>query len=120
VSATEAPRANRDGQPCPSWCTTDHDKPIIDGEPMYGFMAIHNSDNLSHGFPPVAVKVTRWPLEEKTTVRVDGADRLRITADQAAALALILEARHSLAGIASLIDELRYAAQVAWDTDGAS
>lgn len=28
MTKDQAPRANRDGHPCPSWCTTDHGTPI--------------------------------------------------------------------------------------------
>jgi hypothetical protein len=42
---TESPpgRANRDGHPCPPWCTIDHDQELIPGR----FSAAHGADTAS-------------------------------------------------------------------------
>lgn len=39
---------NRDGETCPSWCTTDHDEELIPGHPDHGFMGTHRSDPVHH------------------------------------------------------------------------
>ena len=110
-------RTNRLGQPCPTWCTTDHDQLVIDGQPKYGFVLGHNSDYMTIDRPGWgAVKVSRYPREE-AKVRLDGAKQIHLTPEQADALAQILEDRNSLSGIGHLIDELRTAAQIARDTN---
>lgn len=44
VSDTRAPRANRDGDQCPPWCTQDHDLPLIPDNPAHGYIGGHWSD----------------------------------------------------------------------------
>lgn len=119
MSASGAPRANRLGQACPSWCTQEHDRLVVDGKPEFGYLNGHSSDYMPSGrLSWGAVKVSRLAQEETTKVRLDGAEQFRFSPEQADALAELLEDRHSLSGIGHLIDELRAAAQIARDTDG--
>lgn len=116
TSRQDSPRANRAGHPCPAWCTTNHDELLVDGNPGFGYMDNHTSSYLDSGPHLGAVKVARSARKGTTEVRLYGPG-LSLTPEEADALAQLLEDRHSLAGIASLIDELRSAAQIARDTD---
>ena len=118
TSQQDSPRTNRAGDVCPTWCTTNHDELIIAGEPRYGYLLNHNSDYMTSERPSLdAVKVSRLAQEGAAKVRLDGLMQIHLAPEQADSLAQMLENRHSLSGIASLIDELRAAAQIARDTD---
>ena len=106
-------RTNHLGQPCPTWCTANHDLLLIEGKAEFGFLDLHNSDYMASGG---AVVLSRLQRETETKVRLTGPRMIRLTPEDAESLAQILEDRHSLSGIASLIDELRTAAQIARDT----
>ena len=42
--ATDAPRMNRQGDLCPSWCTTDHNRVLVPGSAIY--QDAHKSDRI--------------------------------------------------------------------------
>ncbi len=111
TQSEEAVRANRDGDPCPPWCTTPHDVMTVDGDPRFGYLSIHASDYMvTRGG---AVKVTKRP-GAPARLRVDGGEQFHLTPAQAETLAEILEAAAD--GPADLAGQLRCAASVARDT----
>lgn len=117
MSALEAPRANRDGDPCPPWCVTDHDELLIPGQPVFGYLANHVSDPMTGELHPMAVKVCRYP--DGTAVEIDRhVTILKLSAQQAGNLADVLEWLPGLLGTSQLIDELRVAAAIALEAEG--
>jgi hypothetical protein len=40
VNASQVTRANRDGHPCPRWCTADHDEELVPGY----FSLVHKAE----------------------------------------------------------------------------
>lgn len=111
-------RANRDGDPCPSWCTQDHGELLIPGKPVFGYMDGHASDPMTAELAPTSVKVRRAPGQKTVTVDVDRIVNLvSLTPDRARALADVLDCCRSREDVWQLIGELRTAAGIALDTD---
>lgn len=123
-AAAAKPRANRNGDACPTWCATDHDVPIIAGKPNLGYMDGHSSDYVASVFSPYRVKLCRY-TDEGPKVRVDGPEKsVYLTADRARAMASELGSvpatTAALLGITDLIDHLRAAAAIVADTSEVS
>jgi hypothetical protein len=59
MTQSEAPqvRANRDGDPCPGFCTTTHGELLVPDAPQYGYMDDHWSVALIED-APVLVRLT--------------------------------------------------------------
>ena len=114
-------RANRNGDPCPSWCATDHGGLLVTGQPSFGYLNGHASDPMTGQLLPAAdVRVRRSGLAgEGTRVFVAhcGIPALSIAPDTAETLAALLESlAGSKADVEQLADELRAAAAIALDS----
>lgn len=106
-------RANRNGDPCPDWCTRDHDAPLVGGLPEFGWRLAHLSDVMTHELGAAEVRLHRSSLAgEPAKVRVSHhlAEVLSLSAAQSDKLADMLEDLPGSTGLAQLIDELRAAA----------
>lgn len=105
--AGEKPRANRDGHPCPPWCTSEHDDGVIG---HYGdYMA---SASLRLG----AVKASWFP-GQPIEVRLDGPEgQVLLCPEHADRLAGVLEALPSTVSPVDLAAQLRAAAAIVRDT----
>lgn len=119
TQASGAPRANRNGDPCPQWCVQAHDELVVPGHPVLGYMNGHVSDPMTGALSPkVEVRVRRSGLAgEPATVDVTRwlLPVLTLAPGKAAALADLLESLPGSSGVAQLIDELRAAAGIAGD-----
>jgi hypothetical protein len=119
TQTTEAPRANRDGHPCPTWCTQDHDELVIPSKPEHGYVTGHYSDPLT-GDARIPVKVSQSPFADaKARVIAESAYAgtcLSLTSAQAEGLAKLLGQTYEWTDVEQLISELRAAAAIARDT----
>lgn len=94
-------RANRDGHPCPRWCTADHDMLVVADKPQYGHMKLHVSGPVAtppEGWPAVRLVAGTGPLEVPAVeLQVRRANfvsvRLVLGAEQADQLSAILRER---------------------------
>jgi len=102
-------RTNRDGNPCPPWCTTDHDRLVISDKPQFGYMDGHFSDYVAAN-GEAAVKLSRDPHEE-ILVRIDRLGQSGLTVEKAEELAAFLAS--APVGLAELAGQLRAAAAIA-------
>jgi hypothetical protein len=111
TDTTAAPRANRQGDPCPPWCTSDHSKLVIEDKPQFGYMDHHFSDYMT-ARSETAVKLHRVP-GSPTFVRIDrlSPEEGVLTARQAEDLAAFLEG--APVSMTELISQLRAAAAAA-------
>jgi hypothetical protein len=118
TETTEAPRANRRGEPCPPWCITDHVNLIVADDPDCGFRDWHGSDAVvDHGFGRLQVSLYQSPA---------GPPKVRLWAvgTNIRGLYLAAEDADRLAGVLGLVggagpalaDEVRAAAAIAWET----
>lgn len=116
MSAQEAPRANRNGDPCPDWCAQTHDELLIPGDPSFGYMDGHVSEPVSTALSPrVQVRVRQYADAAPATVDVTRymLPVLSLSADKASILADLLDSLPGSSGVAQLIDDLRAAAGIA-------
>ena len=113
---TEAPRANHLGDPCPTWCTSDHTLVLMtmsSGRVVHDDS--HRSDPMGGRWPTPEVHVTRRP--DGTWVSLLGhgvnlAGPEALSAEQAEQLATLLEVVGANDG-GMMSDDLRAAAAIA-------
>lgn len=111
-------RVNREGDPCPPWCRTDHAEMLIPGKPRFGYMSGHYSDPI-HQAPgaPGAVMLALEPSAGAETavslaLAPGGVVRLMLSPEQARELARVIE-HDSGDRRGMLAAELRAAASIA-------
>jgi hypothetical protein len=69
MTASQEPRQNRDGHPCPPWCTADHDGQLFPGY----FTKSHGGENTLAGFDlPISVRPSLAPSWDAPRVQVAG------------------------------------------------
>lgn len=86
-------RSNRSGDPCPTWCTADHNELLIPGDQAYGYMSVHRSDPLlAPSVDGARVLVAQSPGGTPVVTLTAGQGRLGLEfgVEQARALAEIL------------------------------
>jgi hypothetical protein len=109
-------RANRDGHPCPTWCTTDHDQETIPGS----FSTAHGSEPV-HTASWTIVAAALFPSASAPEVQVctPGADggSIFLTARKAGYLAVLISELASATPEQhrELADAIRHAAAVITD-----
>jgi hypothetical protein len=114
-----APRANRDGHPCPPWCTADHDEPLIGGRPELGYVDTHRSDPMTDPARLVRVRAAQYPGKAaEVQLHKIGTGIVGLMPERARILADVLEetARLGASAVTQLADELRAAAAIAGES----
>jgi hypothetical protein len=105
------PRANRAGDPCPSWCTQDHNKELIPGNPQHGYIDTHHSDMTHAKGSAVQVQIfQRNSGPAISLMHVTGTAYLDLSAKDARSLAVMLAEQFP-----GLADDLLNATQVIAD-----
>jgi hypothetical protein len=91
TTADTETRGNRDGHPCPPWCTADHDRELIPGY----FETTHGSEGAFIG--PASARAVLCPSSEDAEVQICVSGRN--------AGSLFLDARHA-GYLAILVEDL--------------
>lgn len=116
TDTTEAARANRNGDPCPPWCTTEHDKPVVKGRPSLGYRDHHsNHKTASSRYDQPEACLFKDSIGGEIEVRIwhpSMPQGLYISARTAVILAAALDL---LDGGRGLADQVRAAAAIATD-----
>jgi hypothetical protein len=89
MTEDQAPRQNRDGHPCPPWCTVDHDKELIPGH----FSNSHGAEGVS--VRSIHARAVLNPARGEAVVQVSvpgiNAGSLFLEAEHAGYLAILAE-----------------------------
>jgi hypothetical protein len=102
----EITRGNRDGDPCPSWCATNHDEHLIPGKPEFGYMEVHGSARVVTGNVAVRAAAVPGAGRELTVSHWTGLHAVCADAGQAERLAKLVDL---LAGMSP--DDIRQVAR---------
>jgi hypothetical protein len=89
VTESQPTRQNRDGHPCPPWCTTDHDQELVPGH----FATAHGAEGASVRWinARAVLHPTRGDVEVQVSVPGSNAGSLFLEAKHAGYLAILAE-----------------------------
>lgn len=89
-----SPNHNRSGDPCPGFCTTDHEDLVIPGKPQFGYVNTHWSDPMKAAdFGAAVVRLMQPSGHDMPRVALSGSYgsvRLEFGAQEARELAMIV------------------------------
>lgn len=83
LTADHPARANRDGDPCPSWCITDHAK--------YSFHGAGKAVGYAPEFRRWSIRAVRFPVERDPHIQVAAGGVVSVPLRDAGELAAIIE-----------------------------
>jgi len=121
VTASQEPRQNRDGHPCPPWCTVDHDEELVSGRRAVA----HGGDGTwlrVSGRAYVSARPCHVTSREpEVQITLSGVAAIFIRPASADGLAALLDALAdaALADVRQLAAAIRKAAADITSTDGA-